>query len=1014
MILIFLTFGSWLNFENSSAKSIKYNISGSSYENTRIEFTIPGFYLDTVFVNAQEYSRVSIPGVVNRLKKGYPALPRIAESVIIPDDKEIKFRVIEEDVQRVKTPPVVPSKGNLLRSVPPSSVPYTFSDFYTSEEVFPAQIATISEPFIVRDFRGITVYVNPVRYDAGADELIVLKKLVVEIYSEGFSLSNIKKSSKVKSVSPSVENLYSDFFINYEESKLRYDMIEEDGGRMIIVCADDYTSLMDSFLVWKRKKGIPTDLYSLSSVGSDTASIRSFIQDQYDSLGVTFCLLVGDGEEIPPYKGTVGLAQGRDADHVYTYTDGDDYYPDLFIGRFSSNGGDVNNVRNQVMRSIRYERNPEEGADWYTRGLMVASDLTDDDDTVMDKQRCEWLKDTLLYDISPYFTYTSIDSSYDPWGTSNIISTTINAGVSNINYIGHGNSSGWASGGGFYRANLANLTNYEMLPHVITVGCQVGNFNGRTCFSEDALTAGTTESPTGFIVTMAPTIDQTWIPPCIGQEGAVNLLAHYEASTAGSVYFNGCCYMIEQYGGDTSEFGVEIAQTWHIFGDPSIELRTDIPKEFKVNKPEFITSAPSEYEITVFEEDSISPVDKALVSFYGEISSLIQSGYTNETGNYTLVIDSEDIFPDEFFYLTVSKFNYEPCMGMMPHFDIEFVPDSVNVNVPTEVEITAPFGYEVLIDGYGFRACDTVTSSGSVFINVNADFGEELQISFTDISEGRLMYSGVLPVYGALDFPAPYIRASCDTIQLADGFMPGIAGNIEGRTGLSSFLMFLVGAGIDTSLFTSENLLEHDLTLADSGELKITLCKSGYNIFQEIVPVKNYMGWLSGYVISGSDSIGGMALRIYSAGADTSIADPIVIITSDGNGFYELEDSLLCGYYDVYVMGDGYNSELYPITVGNLINNINFDISPEQYAWNIPGLTNRNVLEVNYSVPFQAEVEFLIYDATGRNITSTLETRNAGWFTANMDLSNVSSGVYFIVMRAGERVLSPEKFVLIR
>ncbi len=1014
MIIILLTLGSWLSLQNSNTKSIQCNVSGNSYENTQIEFTFPGFYLDTVVINGESYSRVNMPGVVDYLKKGYPQLPRVAKSVIVPDNMEMKLRIVKEDIQRVKALEVMPSKGNLLRSVSPSSVPYTFSDFYSSEGIFPIESVTLSKPFIMKDFRGITVYVNPIRYDAGTDELIILKKLILEIYSEGISLSNIKSRLVKKAISPSVKNLYKDFFVNYSENKLRYDMIEEVAGRMIIICADEYISEMDSFVIWKRKKGIPTDLYSLSVVGSDTASIRSFIQDQYDSLGVTFCLLVGDGNEIPPHKGTVGLALGKDADHVYTYTDGDDKYPDLFIGRFSSNGGDVNNIRNQVMRSIEYEKNPEEGAYWYSRGLMVASDLTDDDDTIMDKQRCEWLKDTLLYNIFPYFTYTSIDSSYDPWGTSSIISDAINAGVSTINYIGHGNASGWGSGGGFYRSNIAALTNYEMLPHVITVGCQVGNFNGRTCFSEDALTAGTPELPTGFIVTLAPTIDQTWIPPCIGQEGAVNLLAHYQASTAGSIYFNGFCYMIEQYGGDTSELGVEIAQTWHLFGDPSIELRTDIPKKFKVNKPTLIYPDSFVYEIIVFEEDSLTPLTDAQISFYGEVSSLIESGYTNSSGVCALTVNLENTSFDEYIYLTVSKFNYEPYIYMIPVLGVDFSPDSVEVNVPTEVEITANSGLEVRVDGYGFQACDTTDDLGIVFINVDATLGEELQVSFTDTALSRLMYRRALPVYGALDLPSPNIKASCDTIQLSDGLMPDVPGNVEGFTGLSSFSMFLEGPGVDTSLFTSENLLEYDLMMGEVGELRVVLGKSGYNIFQDIIPVKNYMGWLSGYVISGSDSINEINLRIYNAGADTVTIDPAAIIVSGNNGFFELEDSLLCGNYDVYIKGDGYNSELYPITVGNSINIIDFNIAPEQYTLNVPGLINKNVLEVNYSVPVQTDLEFLIYDATGRNITSTLETKNAGWFTTNISLSNVSSGVYFLVVKAEERVFSPEKFILIR
>jgi len=685
MILIFLTLSSWLSLSDNNTQTIQCNASRNGYESTQIEFTIPGFYLDTVVINRKSYSRISIPGVVDYMKKGYPRLPRIAKSIIVPDDKKMKLRIIREEVRRVGALPGMPSKGNILRNVSPSSVPYTFSDFYSSGDIFPVEVVTLSAPFIIRDFRGVTIYVNPIRYDAGNRELIILKKLVVEVYSEGFALSNVKNRLVKKPISPSVKNLYKDFFINYSESSLRYDMIEEDAGRMIIICADQYVSEMDSFLIWKRRKGIPTDLYSLSVVGNDTSSIRNFIQNQYDSLGVTFCLLVGDGDELVPPLGTVGLAIGAEADPIYAYTDGTDYYPDLFIGRFSSNGGEANNIRNQVMRSIKYERNPEERGDWYHRGLMIASDEADDGDTIMDKQRCEWLKDTLLYDVSPYFTYTSIDSSYNPWGTSPIIASAINSGVSMINYIGHGNTSGWASGGGFSRSHIAALTNYWMLPHVISVGCQIGNFNGRTCFSEDVLTAGTPDDPTGFIVTLAPTIDQTWIPPCIGQEGAVNLLAHYQASIAGSAYFNGLCYMIEQCGGDTSDIGVEMAQTWHIFGDPSLQLRTDIPRELKVNKIINNFTDSLVCEVNVYEENPMTLVENALVAFCNEGNSLIASGYTNASGNYELTIDWADLMSSEYIYITVTNFNYKPYLDSIDIDDLNILPDSYDFNISTLV-----------------------------------------------------------------------------------------------------------------------------------------------------------------------------------------------------------------------------------------------------------------------------------------------------------------------------------------
>ncbi len=1014
MIIIFLTFSSWVSFQSNNTRSVQCNVFGNSYENTRIEFSIPGFYLDTVVIDGKGYSRVNIPGATNYMKKGYPQLPRIAKSVIIPDEREMKLRIVREDVERVKVLPVIPSKGNILRSVSPSSIPYTFSDFYSSGDIFPVETAIISEPFIVRNFRGLSVYVNPIRYDAGSGELIILRGLTVEIYSEGFSLSNVKNRLVKRSISPSFENLYKDFFINYSGSKLRYDMLEEDGGRMIIICADQYVPEMDSFLIWKRRKGIPTDLYGLSVVGSDAASIRSFIQNQYDSLGVTFCLLVGDGDELPPAVGTVGRASGKDADPVYAYTDGDDHYPDLFIGRFSSDGGEADNIRNQVMRSIKYERNPEEGGDWYHRGLMVASDLSDDYDSITDKQRCEWLKDTLLYNVSPYFTYTSIDSSYDPWGTSSIISSAINSGVSIVNYIGHGYIYGWQSGGGFYVSNIANLTNYSMLPHVISVGCKVGNFKDYDCFSEAALTAGTPEDPTGFIVTLGPTIDQTWVPPCIGQEGAVNLLAHYQANTAGSVYFNGLCYMIEQCGGDTSEIGVEMAQTWHIFGDPSIQLRTDTPRNFKVNRPSAIFRDSLVYEVIVYEEDSVTPVENAMVSFCSKECSLIASGYTNSAGIYKFTLDSTNFMQDEYVYLTVTNFNYKPYLDSTTLMGIVFSPDSIEVNVPTEVEVLTCSGLEVIIDGYGFGGFDTTDDSGRVVINVNAPFGEDLQLSVKDASDSSVLYMRTLPVYGALELPAPYIQASCDTIGIYGGLMPGFPGRIIGSLDSVSFSMFLRGPGIDTSFSTLDDLLEYDLVIEEFGEVEVTLGKAGYNVYHKVFPVRNYRGWLSGYVISGSDSVNGIGLQVYNAGADTGAVTPVAVITSGDNGFYELEDSLLCGYYDVYAEGVGYQSELYPITVENSSNNIDFNVSPDLYALNIFTLISGSVLEIKYSIPEAMGVEFLIYDATGRKITFKSETNNAGWFTTGINLREFSSGVYFLVMKAGNRIFSPEKFVLIR
>ncbi|GAH41898.1 unnamed protein product, partial [marine sediment metagenome] len=112
------------------------------------------------------------------------------------------------------------------------------------------------------------------------------------------------------------------------------------------------------FKEWKRMKGIETKMVPISSIGNSEPNIKAFIQDEYNVGDLVWVYLVGDGNEIVPATGTVGWAAGGDADPVYAYTAGSDYYPDIFISRFSSRSGNAINIDKQVNRSIEYEKIP--------------------------------------------------------------------------------------------------------------------------------------------------------------------------------------------------------------------------------------------------------------------------------------------------------------------------------------------------------------------------------------------------------------------------------------------------------------------------------------------------------------------------------------------------------------------------------------------------------------------------------------------------------------------------------
>ncbi|HID32574.1 MAG TPA: T9SS type A sorting domain-containing protein, partial [bacterium (Candidatus Stahlbacteria)] len=157
------------------------------------------------------------------------------------------------------------------------------------------------------------------------------------------------------------------------------------------------------------------------------------------------------------------------------------------------------------------------------------------------------------------------------------------------------------------------------------------------------------------------TILQTWVPPTIGQMGAVRMLVNDVSNTAGGYMFNGACYMIAYYGGGTQ--GVEMAQTWHIFGDPSVQLRTDVPKTMTVSHAPEI-----DYGVTTFDVDvsDKAPIEDALCAIYHPDSvRLYGSGYTDSTGHVTIQF-SEPLYATGRVILTVTGYNRTPYIDTIP------------------------------------------------------------------------------------------------------------------------------------------------------------------------------------------------------------------------------------------------------------------------------------------------------------------------------------------------------------
>jgi hypothetical protein len=149
-----------------------------------------------------------------------------------------------------------------------------------------------------------------------------------------------------------------------------------------------------------------------------------------------------------------------------------------------------------------------------------------------------------------------------------------------------------------------------------------------------------------------------------------------------------------------------MAQTWHIFGDPSLQLRTDTPKKIGVNKVINNFNDSLVCEINIYEENPMAFLEDALVAVYNVEDSLIASGYTNTSGSYELNLDTADFKGDEYVYITITGFN---CITLLDSINIDdpgVTPDSYYFDISSGVvenvlevnyDITQPTDIEFII-----------------------------------------------------------------------------------------------------------------------------------------------------------------------------------------------------------------------------------------------------------------------------------------------------------------------------
>jgi len=421
-------------------------------------------------------------------------------------------------------------------------------------------------------------------------------------------------------------------------------------GVYLIIAADELAPPLADFIDWKTRSGFVVRVATLSETGTSKESIREYIRGAYQTWAEPplYVLLVGDADGatnvIPKWDLGTSIS-----DHPYACVDGDDFLPDLYIGRMSAKRASEATL--MATKTVVYESAPDTagGAPWHKRALTVAGNYNSTTPVALSR----WIREQLLG-----IGYTRVDSVYwssSPqhpwWNGAPLINARVNEGVGVVSYRG------WALGDiGWqpptYRdTDVLGLANGWKLPVVFSIVCHTGNFANPDldCFGESWMKAGTVDTPRGgvaFVGTSEPWSHSRWNDRMM--IGVFDVIGSTGEREMGRIVTAAKLAMIAEF---PDEFTMEDAivdpeesveyymHTYNLLGDPSLEIWTDTPRPVVLEVPATVPAGSNYGEVHVTDAGTSAPVGGARVALsFGD--ELIGYGVTDGSGYARVMFDA--------------------------------------------------------------------------------------------------------------------------------------------------------------------------------------------------------------------------------------------------------------------------------------------------------------------------------------------------------------------------------------
>jgi gingipain R len=637
-----------------------FTIIKSDEKSITIEYSFAGLNKQSIEIDGKVYQKLSSQNCVPVLNTGFPQVLRAFTSIALPNNADAKIEVVSKEFSEIQNISITPSKGSLKRNINPLDIPYSFGSIYQQNKFYPEQITEVSSVYNLRNQKGVSLSVFPVQVNAVTNTIKVYSKII-------FKISYVSKNgSKLSLLAPvfnsnEEKNMLTNRFINLasivSNQKAAYTPINEFGS-MLVIYHPPFANNIQPLADWKNQKGISTEMFSTVITGTNYVSVKNFIQSYYTSHpNLLYVLLVGDHEQINAYNAGMAGSETKWSDCTYGLLTGNDYYPELMVGRFSSNN--PTEINTMVNRTLEYEKNPLAGS-WYSNGIGIGSDegAGIGDDGEADWQHMRGIGTKLLatgnYSLFNEF-FDGSQGGNDATGNPNptMVSNAVDLGASIFMYCGHGDQNSCVTSN--YDINdITAGSNYGKYPFSIQVACNNGTFIGGTCFSEAFTRASGsgTLGPKGAIASIGSSILMAWAEPMQTQDEIGDIISNQYPTnvkfTLGGLFYNSQMSMLDAYPTTT---GQEVMETWVMFGDPSCMLRTVNPTSITATHLNCIDATASSFSLT----SSFANNTYACISQNNQII-----GSSSISNSITTIALTQTFNTTQNLVLTITEFNKIP------------------------------------------------------------------------------------------------------------------------------------------------------------------------------------------------------------------------------------------------------------------------------------------------------------------------------------------------------------------